>query len=110
MRTLGIDDPRPWLSVVRVGDGYSEEFDVGVSVRQGSVFSPLLFIIVLEALSIEFRTDCPWELMYEDDLMITAVSMEELLGKVNTWKTEMDKIGLRVRRHRFWCLSLIWAC
>ena len=60
------------------------------------VLSPLLFIIVLEALSREFRTGCPWELLYADDLMISAESMEELLVKVQTWKTEMEKKGLRV--------------
>ena len=64
--------------------------------HQGSVLSPLLFIIVLEALSREFRTGCPWELLYADDLMISAESMEELLVKVQTWKTEMEKKGLRV--------------
>ena len=62
--------------------------------HQGSVLSPLLFIIVLEALSREFRTSCPWELLYADDLMISAGSMEELLLK--TWKTEMEKRGLCV--------------
>ena len=36
-------------SRVHVGDGYSEEFEVKVSVHQGSVLSLLLFIIVLEA-------------------------------------------------------------
>ena len=105
MRKLGIDE---WLvrlvqsmykdlrSRVRVGDGYSEEFGVGVGVHQGSVLSPLLFIIVLEALSREFRTGCLWELLYADDLMISAESMEELLVKVQTWKTEMEKKGLHV--------------
>ena len=34
-----------------VGEGYSEEFEGKVGVHQGSVLSPLLFIIVLEALS-----------------------------------------------------------
>ena len=104
VRKLGTDE---WLvhlvqsmykdvrSRVRVGDGYSEEFGVGVGVHQGSVLSPL-FIIVLEALSREFRTGCPWELLYADDLMISAESMEELLVKVQTWKTEMEKKGLRV--------------
>ena len=67
-----------------------------MGVHQGSVLSPLLFIIVLEALSREFRTGCPWELLYSDDLMISAESMEELLVKVQTWKTEMEKKGLRV--------------
>ena len=37
-------------SHVRVGEGYSEEFEVKVGIHQGSVLSPLLFI-VLEALS-----------------------------------------------------------
>ena len=102
MRKQGIDE---WLvrlvqsmykdvrSRVRVGDGYSEEFRVGVGVHQGSVLSPLLFIIVLEALSREFRTGCPWELLYADDLMISAESMEELLVKVQTWKTRDGEKG-----------------
>ena len=41
-------------SRVHVCEGYSEEFEVKVGVHQGSVLSPLLFLIVLEALSREF--------------------------------------------------------
>ena len=59
-------------SRVRVGSGYSEDFFVvvKVGVHQGSVLGPLLFILMLEALSREFRSGCPWELFYADDLMI----------------------------------------
>ena len=46
-------------SRVRVGDEYSNSFVVRVSVHQDSVLSPLLFVIVLEALSMEFRTGYP---------------------------------------------------
>ena len=79
MRKLGIDE---WLvrlvqsmytevrSRVRVGNVYSEEFGVAVGVHQSSDLRLLLFIIMLEALSREFRTGCPWELLYADDLMI----------------------------------------
>ena len=68
LRKLGVDE---WIvrlvqemysnarSRVRVGEGYSEEFEVKVGVHQGSVLSPLLFIIVLEALSREFRCGVP---------------------------------------------------
>jgi len=61
-------------SRVRVNGRYSEEFEVKVSVHQGSVLSPLLFILVLhvEALSRAFRTGVPWELLYADDLALVA--------------------------------------
>ena len=48
-------------SRVRVGEGFSKKFEVKVKVHQGSVLCPLLFIIVLEALSCEFRACVPWE-------------------------------------------------
>ena len=83
-------------SRVRVGDGYNKILGVKVGVHQSFVPSPLLFIIVLEALSREFRTGCPWKLLYVDDLMISAESMEKLLVKVQTWKSEMEKKGLHV--------------
>ena len=44
-------------SRTRVNSSFSEEFEVKVGVHQGSVLSPLLFIIVLEALSREFQVD-----------------------------------------------------
>ena len=38
------------LRRVHVGEGFSKEFEVEVGVHQGSILSPLLLIIVLEAL------------------------------------------------------------
>ena len=54
-------------SRVREGDRYSDEFGVGVGIHQGSVLSPLLFIIVLEALSSKFHTGCQWELLHAEE-------------------------------------------
>ena len=76
-------------SRVRVGEGYSEEFEVKVGVHQGSVLSPLLFTIVLEA----FRSGVPWENLYADDLVIIAESLEECVRRLFTWK---EKKGPRV--------------
>ena len=85
MRKLGIDE---WIiqlvqamycevkSKVRVDNCFSDSFNVNVGVHQGSVLSPLLFIIVLEALSHEFRTGCPWKLLYAGDLVIIAETIK----------------------------------
>jgi len=40
-------------------------------MHQGSALSPLLFVIVMEALSREFRIALPCEL-YTDDLVVVA--------------------------------------
>ena len=55
-------------SKVRVNGSNRDEFEVKVGKHQGSVLSRLLFILTLEALSKEFCTSCPWELLYFDDL------------------------------------------
>ena len=83
-------------SKVRVIGSYSDEFDVKVGVNQGSVFSPLLFTIVLKALSTEFRTSCPWELLYVDDLVLIAETLDLLMEKLKLWKDNMENKGLRV--------------
>ena len=72
---------------------YSKEFRVGVGAHQGSVLSPLLFILVLEALS---RNGVPWELLYADDLAVMADSLEECIARLKVWKVGMERKGLRV--------------
>ena len=67
-----------------------------VGVHQASVLSPLLFIIVLEALSNKFRIGLPCELFYADDLVLLAESEEKLLEMIRQWKDGMEQKWLRV--------------
>ena len=87
-------------SRVRVNGQYSEEFGVGVGVHQGSVLSPLLFVLVLEALSREFRTGVPWELLYADDLVIIADSLEECISKLRVCEWSYEAGNLQLYRYR----------
>ena len=67
-------------SSVRVGKGYSDEFEVKVGVHQGSVLSPLLFITVLEALSREFCSGVPWEDLYAMTLLSSLNHLRNVSG------------------------------
>ena len=60
---------------VKVGAGHSKEFNVGVGVHQGSVLSPFLFSIVLDVLSEDGRKVALYELLYADDLVLMAETM-----------------------------------
>ena len=82
---------------VNINGSIGDPFPVKVGVHQGSLPSPLLFIIALEALSREFRTGLPWELLYADDLVLMADSIEELEILFERWKSEMEQKGLQVK-------------
>jgi len=81
MHKLGVEE---WLAmavmsmytgaktVVKTVYGNSSGFEVNVGMHQGSALSPLLFVIVMEAISREFRVALPWELLYADDLVMIA--------------------------------------
>ena len=51
---------------------------------------------ILEALSREFRSGVPWELLYANDLVLMAESVEDCISKLKTWKVSMESKGLRV--------------
>src|SRR5664279_590563 len=105
LRKLGVDE---WIvsviksmyeeatTAVKVNGRVSNAFVVRVGVHQGSVLSPLLFIIVLEALSREFKEGLPMELLYADDLVLLADSIEELIEKLDRWRAGMEGKGLGV--------------
>jgi hypothetical protein len=105
LRKLGVDE---WIvsviksmyeeatTSVKLNGRESKGFRVKVGVHQGSVLSPLLFVIVLEALSREFRAGLPMELLYADDLVLMAETLELLKEKIVKWKNGMEGMGLRV--------------
>jgi len=57
---------------VRVGSGLSEEFPVKVEIHQGSVLSPLLFVIVVDVVTKCARKGLMNEILYADDLVLTS--------------------------------------
>ena len=65
-------------------------------MQQGSALSPLLLVIVMEAISREFRVALPWQLLYADDLAVIAETEEELIDRLNEWKDNVESKGLRV--------------
>ena len=64
-------------TVVRTDAGLSESFEVKVGLHQMSVLSPLLFAAVVDVVSSEARSDLPSELLYVDDLVMMAPTMEQ---------------------------------
>mgnify|MGYP001793323058 CR=1 FL=1 len=46
------------------------------------------------------REDGPWELLYDDDLVLTAKSKEEVTDMFNRWKKGMEQSRLKVNTEK----------
>ena len=83
-------------SRVRLNSQFTDEFNSKVGVHQGAVPSPLLFIIVMETTYREGKVGCHWELLYADDLVLMAETLEGLKKKLTIWKDNIEAKRLRV--------------
>ena len=75
-------------------------FEVNVGMHQGSALSPLLFVIVMETISREFRGALPWKVLYPDDLVVIAETEEDLIKRLNEWKNNVQDRGMRVNMNK----------
>jgi len=78
--------------------GDSKAFNVKVGLYQGYVLSPLLFVIVMEMIFRELWAGLPLELLYADDLILTAESEESLRDKIVKWKSGLEAKCLKTWR------------
>ena len=105
LRKHGVPEPYiAWIklmytnvtSVVQCPAGKSDPFDVTVGVHQGSALSPLLFIVVMNAVTADIQLPHPWSLLFADDVMLAATTRAELERLVQTWSTRLAQYGLRL--------------
>ena len=88
-------------TVVRTDAGLSESFELEVGLHQGSVLSSLLFAAVMDVVSSEARSGLPCELLYADDLVIMAPTMEQLGRRVADWRASLLGKVLKVNAGKF---------
>ena len=60
-----------------------------VGLHQSSVLSPLLFAAVMDVVSVKAISGLPSELMYADDLVLMAPTMEQFSRRVAEWRTSL---------------------
>ena len=85
--------------------GETRPFPVRVRVHQGSVLSPLLFILAIDLIADVAGGELPWELFFADDLAILSQSAEEVERRAQRWEKAFRGAGLRVnigKRENTW--------
>ena len=79
------------------GEGASEEFEVNIGLREGSVLSPLLFIAVMDIMSRKtVMNDAMKKRLYADDLALLANTKQELQESLEEWTGLFTRHGLKI--------------
>ena len=78
--------------------GETEYFPIEVGLHQGSALSPLLFIIIMDVLTENIEKDPPWAMMFADDLVLCAMTREEVEEHLETWRVVFESHGLKISR------------
>ena len=75
--------------------GISEQFEVGIGLHQGSALSPFLFIMLVDTISQDVRTELPWELLYADHLAIIDITSTDTQNRLS-WQKVLTDNGLKI--------------
>ncbi|VDP08946.1 unnamed protein product [Heligmosomoides polygyrus] len=81
---------------VRAPAGTSMEFPISVGVHQGSALSPLLFVVVMDAITRDLQKAAPWTLLYADDVMLACEDKAELERQAQEWCDRLAWFGLKL--------------
>jgi len=87
-------------SVVKLEHRDSDAFEIKVGLHQGSVLSPLLFIIVMDVASKDIRMGLPWEALFADDLTLVDEERRKLRERLLEWKGAMEAKGLKINMQK----------
>ncbi|KAI5722660.1 hypothetical protein M8J76_011661 [Diaphorina citri] len=85
---------------IRCTTGVSSEFLVKYGVHQGSVLSPLLFIVIINHLTKNLMEDLLKTLMFADDIALISDDVEKLQNSLNDWKIALEDNGLKISRKK----------
>ncbi|VDP06675.1 unnamed protein product [Heligmosomoides polygyrus] len=83
-------------SRVQAAAGTSMEFPISVGVHQGSALSPLLFVVVMDAITRDLQKPVSWTLLYADDVMLASEDKGELERELQAWCDRLERFGLRL--------------
>ena len=104
-------------SCVRVGQEYTDWFEITTGVRQGDVLSPLLFNIVIDYTMGKLQQvegGLQWTtanilkgLAYADDICLLGEDVDSIIALTDTLNAEAKKLGLNINTHKTKTMKLM---
>ncbi|XP_070025647.1 uncharacterized protein [Nicotiana sylvestris] len=85
------------MTRVRTVGGDSEPFPVVIRLHQGSVLSPLLFALAMDALTHHIQGEVPWCMLFADDIVLID-KMRGANERVEVWRQALESKDFKLSR------------
>lgn len=97
-------------TMIKCASGLTEEMFIKVGVHQGSVLSPVLFIIVMYFIVRGLNTeDVVVDRTFADDIVLASSDADALQRIFNKWAEAIESHGLRISRTKTETLSCLFS-
>ena len=81
---------------VRCAAGDTDDFHVKVGLNQGSSLSPILFATITDCITGDIQREGQWDMLFADNVVLCGKTREEIEGRLETRKREMEKRGMKM--------------
>jgi hypothetical protein len=92
------------LSRVQTSAGMTPWFGVKSGVRQGSVLSPLLFIVVMDDMMLKVKehsdTGSAKTMIYADDILIWGENSYDVQRQIDEWSKVTEEFGMKISKEK----------
>lgn len=78
------------------GSGNEAQILIFVAIHQGSALSPLLFVVVVEAVKADLQRLTPWKLLYADDVTPVSENKGDLKRQKQAWSDHLARFSFRL--------------
>ena len=76
---------------VKTRCGLTQYFNIEDGLHQGSILSPLLFIIIMDVSASSIQRDQPWAMVFADRLVICEESRLEVEQQLDRWREVLEE-------------------
>ena len=92
---------------VRCAAGDTDDFNVKVGLHQGSPLSPFLFATSTDCITGEIQRESPWDILFADGVVLCGQTREEIEGRFETRRREMENREMKMSRPKteYLCLN-----
>ena len=95
---------------VRCTAGDTDDFNVKVGLHQGSALSPFLLATIVDCMTGEIQREAPWDMLFASDVVHCGKIREEIEGRLETCRREMENRGMKVIRLKTEYLYQHFSC